>query len=49
METEMELFGGRSGDPKPKKYPFYFLSATPRTPPPKIGRQGNFFGLGASG
>jgi len=36
METKTELFGGRSGDPKTKKYPFNLLSAPPRTPPPKI-------------
>ena len=31
METITELFGGRSGDPKPKKYPFNFLTVSPYT------------------
>jgi hypothetical protein len=35
METETELFGGRSGETKTKNFPFHFLSAPPQTPPPK--------------
>lgn len=36
METETELFGGRSGGNKTKKFPFIFLAAPP-TPPAENG------------